>query len=69
MYCFQKGFLCKGVALMQYKTIDHIIHPRCVDVHPCSVRPIGIYHETVINMALHGEPSAPDKFNGAAFKK
>ena len=30
---------------------------------------IGIYLSTAINTALHGEPSAPDKFSGAAFKK
>ena len=30
---------------------------------------IGIYHSKSINTALHGEPSAPDKFSGEAFKK
>ena len=33
-----------------------------------SIRHIEIYL-SVINTALHGEPSAPDKFNGTAFKK
>lgn len=28
-----------------------------------------IYLSVSINIALHGEPSAPDKFSGAAFKK
>ena len=30
---------------------------------------IGITHSVSINTALHGEPSAPAKFSGAAFKK
>ena len=30
---------------------------------------IGIYLSGSINTALHGEPSAPAKFSGAAFKK
>ena len=34
-----------------------------------SSRQIGIYLSVSINTALHGEPSAPAKFNGAAFKK
>ena len=29
----------------------------------------GMYLSASINTALHGEPSAPDKFSGAAFKK
>jgi len=28
-----------------------------------------IYLSASINIALHGEPSTPDKFSGAAFKK
>ena len=31
--------------------------------------PVEICHETVINTALQGEPSAPDKFSGAALNK
>jgi len=38
-------------------------------LHHKSARQIGIYLSTAINTALHGEPSAPDKFSGAAFKK
>ena len=34
-----------------------------------SARQIGIYLSVSINTALHGEPSAPAKFSGAAFKK
>ena len=34
-----------------------------------SVRHIGVYLSVSINTALHGEPSAPAKFSGAAFKK
>jgi len=34
-----------------------------------TIRHIGIYLSTAINTALHGEPSAPDKFSGAALKK
>ena len=34
-----------------------------------TVRPIGIYLSASINIALHGEPSTPDKFSGAAFNK
>ena len=32
-------------------------------------RQTGIYLSAAISTALHGEPSAPDRFNGAAFKK
>ena len=34
-----------------------------------SRRQIGIYLSASINIALHGEPSTPDKFSGAAFNK
>ena len=36
---------------------------------PASIRQIGIYLSVSINTALHGEPSVPDKFSGAAFRK
>ena len=34
-----------------------------------TARKIGIYLSASINIALHGEPSTPDKFSGAAFNK
>ena len=43
----------------------------CVPVEPHLKRfeKLEIYLSASINIALHGEPSAPDKFSGAAFKK
>ena len=43
----------------------------CVPVEPHLKRfeKLEIYLSASINIALHGEPSTPDKFSGAAFKK
>ena len=56
---------CQKAACCYYKKDTKNL----VNFHNCNFpRQIKIYL-SVINTALHGEPSAPDKFNGTAFKK
>lgn len=50
-----------------YEFFYHFDYPKTPA--PYSVRQTGIYLSAAISTALHGEPSAPDRFNGAAFKK
>lgn len=55
--------------LARHKTAHKAPHRTCIEVRPYQFAKLEFTYSLSINTALHGEPSAPAKFSGAAFKK
>ena len=75
--CPQGGsFFTQGVVVcnrcdsgITFFAIQSAAADQLVRVFHTSLHKISIHLSVAISTALHGEPSAPDRFNGAAFRK
>ena len=70
------GFFTQGVVVRErcdsglaFFAVQSAAADQLVCVFHSSLHKSSIYPSVVISTALHGEPSAPDRFRGAAFRK